>query len=626
MSWKNGGHVFSATAALVTVVLTAAMGTAVADPAPNPTQGPAQIRPNTVKRAPRAVRPLPPHSAAVASKLAGWAKAQRSADQTRRTRPRAATVTRRATGPAAAPRLRLAETGEPTTLVLYDTAGPYGALGELYATAAANLAGHFGPVTAEPVSSYTAGQVDQHTATIYVGSTYYGGAIPDAVPAAFYSDVMTTARPVVWINNNIWNLAGHAGSAAFAARYGWDPTSSYFAPGGSVGDVTRVDYKTRALTRTLPAGTDGGVLHPHILTGGGHPAVTELAEAVDTSTSPAGRFPWAIRSANLTYLGEIPFTYTRETDRVLAFADLLFDVLAPATPERHRALLRLDDINPTAGSHAAELRATAEYLKSRNIPYGFSVTPAYTDPLGAYSVGNVPQGVPPWNLPQSVTEVIEYMLANGGTMVGKGHTHQYGAVRNPYTGATPNDHEFFRAHLDADARVILDGPVPEDSAAFAADRVTAAKAAFTSVGLPVPILWSTPNYAASATDYGVFGRHYAARYERSLYFAGVLSGQPVDAALRIGQFFPYPVRDVYGSAVIPENLGNYGAMGPNSNEPPRTAADLINAAGLNLAVRDGFASFVYNSGYGLPVLEETIDGMSDLGYTFVAPDGALPEH
>ena len=65
-------------------------------------------------------------------------------------------------------------------------------------------------------------------------------------------------------------------------------------------------------------------------------------------------FPWAVRSRNLTYVGEIPFPYTSETDRVLVFADLLFDLLAPGTPERHRALVRLEDIDPTSDPSSSE--------------------------------------------------------------------------------------------------------------------------------------------------------------------------------------------------------------------------------------------------------------------------------
>ena len=71
--------------------------------------------------------------------------------------------------------------------------------------------------------------------------------------------------------------------------------------------------------------------------------VRVLATAVRGNGST---LPWAVRSRNLTYVAELPFTYTSETDRVLAFADMLFDVLAPETRERHRALVRLEDINP----------------------------------------------------------------------------------------------------------------------------------------------------------------------------------------------------------------------------------------------------------------------------------------
>src|SRR5687767_5151927 len=57
-------------------------------------------------------------------------------------------------------------------LVLYDTTGPFGALGELYAIQAGNLASHFGAWTAAPVTRYRAGDAARHALTIYIGSTY----------------------------------------------------------------------------------------------------------------------------------------------------------------------------------------------------------------------------------------------------------------------------------------------------------------------------------------------------------------------------------------------------------------------------------------------------------------------
>src|SRR5438477_8244878 len=70
-------------------------------------------------------------------------------------------------------------------LVLYDTTGPYGWLGELYATEVANLAGHFGSPVAHSVSAYKAGELAQYPAVVYVGSTY-----DEPLPPTFLDDVL----------------------------------------------------------------------------------------------------------------------------------------------------------------------------------------------------------------------------------------------------------------------------------------------------------------------------------------------------------------------------------------------------------------------------------------------------
>lgn len=559
--------------------------------------------------------------------LKGWAKTQLAADHARHDRsheepsgttPASTASFSHATSPSAvrpAGLLRpagLAAAAGPSALVLYDTAGPYGGLGELYAMAAANLAGHFGSVTTRPVQQYTAGTADSYSAVIYIGSTYYGGDIPDAVPAAFYRDAATTATPVIWIGDNIWGMANTVGVAQFEQKYGWDPTTSYYEDGGSIGAVTQVTYKGQTLTRTVPAGQDGGVLRPNVLTGTGHPAVTRLAEGLDTSNGHT--FGWAIRSSNLTYVGEIPFDYVSESDRVIVFEDLLFDALAPATAERHRAVVRLEDISPD--SDPAQLKTMADYLYSQKIPYGINVIPVYTDPNGTYNNG-VPQTITLAQRPK-VVSALKYMLSRGAVLMDHGYTHQYDNVANPYDGVTGDDFEFYRAHVDAANNVVYDGPVAEDSALWAQARVTAALAEFAIAGLPKPALWTTPHYAASATDYKVISSAYSARLERSLYFAGTLSGAPSAPNTFIGQFFPYVVKDVYGTKVLPEDLGNYEPVAYN-NHPPRLPADLIASARANLAVRDGFASFFYHPYYPLQPLQDTINGIKALGYTFVSP-------
>ncbi|WTW16827.1 DUF2334 domain-containing protein [Streptomyces sp. NBC_00019] len=239
---------------------------------------------------------------------------------------------------------------------------------------------HFGTVTAKPVQQYTAGMVNSYTAVVYIGSTYCCCDTPDA----FYQDASTTTKPVIWMGANIWNMANSVGVAQFTQKYGWDPTTSYYEDGGSIGTVTQVTYKNQTLTRKIPAGQDGGVLRPNVLTGPGYPAVTRVAEGLDSSN--AHTFGWAVRSSNLTYIGEIPFAYVSESDRIIVLEDLLFDALAPATTERHRALLRLEDISPS--SEPSELRSMADLLKAENIAYGINVIPVYTDPNGPTTTGS----------------------------------------------------------------------------------------------------------------------------------------------------------------------------------------------------------------------------------------------
>ena len=97
-----------------------------------------------------------------------------------------------------------------------------------------------------------------------------------------------------------------------------------------------MSYKGETFTRNAANGAD--LLAPHItnpLTGdrAGPGQLHRLRRPPSTalrSPRPAGTsFPWAIRSRNLTYVGEVPFSYIVATDRYVAFSDLLFPALDP---------------------------------------------------------------------------------------------------------------------------------------------------------------------------------------------------------------------------------------------------------------------------------------------------------
>jgi uncharacterized protein YdaL len=511
-----------------------------------------------------------------------------------------ATMTEAATPPAAftgkaAPGAVASNT---KTLVLYDNTGAYSWLGEDYAIATGNLVSHFGAWSAHPVDTYVTGELNGYNAVVYVGSTY-----DEPVPTAFLDDVLSTNTPVMWMYDNIWQLT--ARSADFTGKYGFTWKGFDFSAS------TTVTYKGVALDRDAAAAPSG--LMDYVITD--PTKVTTIA----TATRPDGTtMPWALRSGNLTYIGEIPFSYVGSNDRYLAFSDMLFDLLAPATASRHRAAVRIEDVGPDADP--GELRAVADYLSSKNIPFTVGVYSRYRDPLGVNNNGKA-QDYTLRSKPQ-VVSALKYMQTKGGTLLMHGYTHQLDALKNPYDGVSGNDFEFYLAHVDTNNNVIYDGPVKNDSSMFATTRVLAADNDWLLAGLKVPTVFEPPHYAASATDYKVFNSMFGTRYDRGLYFPGLLSNTTPDSTKMMGQFFPYSVRDVYGSAVIPENIGNIEPEAFN-NHPARFPADLVATAKANLVVRDGTASFFYHPYLGTGYLKQTVEGIQGAGYTFVAGSALL---
>ncbi len=494
-----------------------------------------------------------------------------------------------------APGVSGAGLGARSTLVLYDSTGPYAWLGEAYAQQTANLVSHFGTWTALPVGSYTSGRSSQFDATVYIGSTY-----DEPLPQAFLDDAKVLAKPLVWIYNNIWQLT--AADPTFQARTGLTWEAFDLSP------VAGVRYKETLLHRSPD--NKAGILRVSV-TGGAR----VLAEA---ERSDGSRFPWAVRAGNLTYIGEVPFSYVDHGDRYLAVADLLFDVLQPAAAQRQRALVRLEDVGPDADPVA--LTAMADYLAAEGVPFSVAVYPRYADPKGVYN-GGTPELYDLKDAPAVVT-ALKHMQSKGGTLVLHGYTHQYGELANPYTGVSGDDFEFYTAHVDAADRVVYDGPVPGDSARWVNGRLDAASRALSAVGLTVPTVFEFPHYAGSALDYKTVGARFPRRYDRGLYFAGQFSGGAIDHTRLHGQYFPYPVRDVYGTVVVPENIGNVTEA--YNQHPARTPADLVQTARLNKVVRDGYASFFYHPYLGIAGLKAVVDGVRAEGYTFVPSSSVQP--
>jgi len=489
----------------------------------------------------------------------------------------------------------------PTALILYDTTGPYGWIGEIHARMLANLLGHF-PITyqAMPVGKYSRGLIGLYGATFYIGSTY-----DSSLPAAFASDVMTSNKPVCWFKYNIWQLAWN--DSRFPSRFGftfnWLDWTGY--------DTVYYQGQTFGKYQADPELGLVWILYPSVC--------SEVATACrKTGPDTEECIPYIVHGRNLWYVADLPFSYVSEDGRYLVFCDLLHDILGIDHAASKRALLRIEDVDTTADPD--RLREIADYLHSEHVPFAVSVIPSYADPFGVYNQGVAEYDRLSWE--PELVDALKYMVRQGGSIVLHGYSHQYDSTANPFDGVTGDDFEFYRVQFDAQGKSLYNGPVPEDSKGWAGGRVAAGLKELRACGLE-PVAWETPHYAASAVDYRVFASKFPITTQRVLYFQVAVkpggfkgTGHP-DPAYFGGQFFPYVIQqDVYGQKVIPENLGSYE---PDPWEGYRQwlVPDILRAADKNLAVRDGWAGFYFHPFYDLPYLQELVQGIKARGYTFV---------
>jgi uncharacterized protein YdaL len=477
-------------------------------------------------------------------------------------------------------------------LVLYDRTGESGYLGELYAMGMGTLVSHFGAWRAEPVGQYRAGELAEASAVIYIGSSY-----DEPLPRAFLDDVRDSSRPVLWLADNIWQLS--AAMPDFAARYGYTPGLFTHT------ELTHVVYKGMHLDRDAENTSVLQLIDVN---------VQEVSVLAWAEAESGRHLPWAVRSQRFFYIAENPLAFIGPTDRYLVLCDLLFDLLAPDTTERHRALVRIEDVH--AGTSPEALRAFADYFASQSVPFSIALVPLYTDPLGTHNHG-VPMQRALHDAP-AVVAALQYMIKKGGTLVLHGYTHQYAREKNPYSGASVDDFEFFRAHIDAQDNVVWDGPVAEDHPGWASERLSKAIAEVTLCGLPAPRIFEYPHYGGSVLDSREIAGLVPFAYQRENYYSGLLTGSEIDYQHSIALTFPYTVHDLYGWTLIPENLGNYVPVGYN-NHGTTLVSELQRAARLHRVVRDGVASFFFHPIYELSTLRSVVEGIRAEGYTFVSP-------
>jgi uncharacterized protein YdaL len=423
----------------------------------------------------------------------------------------------------------------------------------------ANLFGHFNTeYKLEPVQSYKSGDLNPYDFVFYVGFTKKNDP-----PDKFLKDIFNTTKKVIWMNT---------GFDRFCERY--DVAGKFgfsFLRLDTVTSYNVVNSGDKTYTKDEP--------NLNLTVVKNSKQVEVLATAYSTVKRKTENY--ILRSDNFMYIGDSPFASATMTDRYILFSDMLHDILNQHHAEIHRALLRIEDVN--VFDSPAKLRAIADMLYSKNIPFLVGVIPIFIDPQAGLHVtlSDKPDFV----------DAIHYMVSKGATIVLHGATHQY-------LGVTASDFEFWDDGTNK--------AIKNDSKDYVEKKI--------KMGLEecwknniYPLLWETPHYTASQIDYDAIGS----------FFSTAMEQRMVIDDPDYGQYFPYIIeKDLHGQRIIPENLG-YIPLDSNQQVEEDAVQQLLTGAKAQLNVRDGFASAFIHSFIDINYIEEYVDGVTAMGYTFM---------
>ncbi len=438
-----------------------------------------------------------------------------------------------------------------SALIVYD--GPDEEQSELMtARYIANLLGHFG-IKPEIVraTDYPAGHLSQFSAAFIIASAFYG-----PLPQALIQDAARSEKRICWLNRNIEQLLAEPG---IAEKLGF----RFERYVDLRGDVS-VLFKGRALPKKDSPINIVSITNPS------KAEVLALARNGDRSV------PYVIKSGNFWYFADAVFSYTVEADRSLVFSETLHDILGQQHGSSRYALVRIEDVNPE--SDPDQLRAVADLLFSRGIPFQVSLIPIYKNPSRLVEI----------YLPDRprVVEALQYMVSRGGSIILHGVTHQL-------HGITSDDFEFWDA---------LTGRPPREPGNAIVQKLDLGMEECFRAGV-FPIAWETPHYAASISTYELLQRFFSHVYDRRM----------VADDRKTAQDLPYEIEDIYGQWVIPENLGYV------SLEEPDPGA-IVEGAERMLCVRDSIPSFFFHPFVSTSYLKTIVDGFKRHGYRFISAE------
>ena len=422
-----------------------------------------------------------------------------------------------------------------------------------------NLLGHFHTsITLKGVNQYNTSEINSYDFVFYIGDKFRNN-----VPQIFLSDIINTSKQVVWINTGFIEFSKNFDTKKYFGFYvsNVDSTSNYDAVKSGDKYFTKEDPTVEAIQ----------IVDKKM--------VKVLATVYSSKLKKES--PYIVKSKNLIYIADSPFAYANETDRYLLFADMLHDILGENHEESHSAIIRIEDISPM--DNADKLRAIADLLSQKGIPFLVSVIPFYVNPETntRVSLSDKPE----------LVDALKYMVKNGASIVMHGSTHQY-------KGITASDFEFWDA--------VTNKPIKNEKEEAFSAKIENGIHELIKNGL-YPVLWETPHYTGSQLFYKTISK----------YFTTAMEPRLVIDDFDQSQYFPYVIhRDNFGQKIYPENLG-YVPLDEDKEVSRQAVLNILKGAKANLQVRDGFAACFFHEFIDIEFLEQIVNGITALGYTYI---------
>jgi hypothetical protein len=241
-----------------------------------------------------------------------------------------------------------------------------------------------------------------------------------------------------------------------------------------------------------------------------------------------------------------------------------------------------------------------DVLEQLRLRFAVAVIPTYVNEAAGLKLN--------WNDVPEMKEQLLRIEKIGGRVFQHGYAHMYEGLRNPL-GISGTDWEFWDN--------VREAPIPGLSPAASEGRVKDGLSILNKLGLDA-VGWVTPHYEADPALYTVFDAIFSKAFERRMYRVG---------SMIAGQFFPYPLRDINKTQMLPENLGNIQeGEGPQNMIERAKANRVLRCPWIGLFIHPYLLNPEHSGSDKLTPddLRKLIIQLQALGYEFVDPAGVKP--